>query len=90
LRAGGQSCSIDVPGALILDEPSLILEAARAGAGLALLVEPYVADDVAAGRLVRVLHDWTPPFPGLALYYAPGRHVPAGLRAFIDLIREVR
>ena len=86
----GQSCRIDVPGALILDEPSLILEAARAGAGLALLVEPYVAADVAAGRLVRVLQDWTPPFPGLALYYAPGRHVPAGLRAFIDLIREVR
>jgi DNA-binding transcriptional LysR family regulator len=87
---GGQSYRIDVPGALILDEPGLMLEAARAGAGLALLVEPFVADDLAAGRLARVLDDWTPSFPGLALYYAPGRHVPAGLRAFIELIRETR
>jgi DNA-binding transcriptional LysR family regulator len=86
----GKTVSVDVPGALILDEPGLMLEAARAGLGLALLVETQIADDVRSGRLVRVLHEWTPPFPGLALYYAAGRHVPAGLRAFIDLIREVR
>lgn len=86
----GQAVSVAVPGALVLDDPSVMLEAARAGVGLAFLVAPSVADDVASGRLVRVLEDWTPPFPGLALYYAPGRHVPAGLRAFIELIREVR
>lgn len=39
-------------------------------------------DDIAAGRLVRLLSDWTPPFPGLCLYY-PGRRNPsAGLTAF--------
>lgn len=85
----GKAISVDVPGALILDEPNLMHEAARAGLGLAFLVETYIADDVATGQLVRVLQEWTPAFPGLALYYAPGRHVPAGLRAFIDLIREV-
>lgn len=85
-----KAVSVDVPGALILDEPSLMLEAARAGAGLAMVVDTSIAGDVAAGRLMRVLEDWTPPFAGLALYYASGRHVPAGLRAFIELIREVR
>jgi DNA-binding transcriptional LysR family regulator len=48
-----------------------------------------VLDDVKAGRLVRVLADWTPSSGGLALYYPANRHVPAGLRAFVALIREV-
>jgi DNA-binding transcriptional LysR family regulator len=74
---------------LTLDEATLIRKAALEGAGLALLAEMQVVDDIAGGRLVRVLEDWTPPFPGLCLYYPGRRHVPAGLRAFIDLIREV-
>ncbi|WP_330220024.1 hypothetical protein [Pseudomonas nunensis] len=36
-----------------------------------------------------MLQDWLPPYPGLCLYYPANRHVPAGLRAFIDLVREV-
>ena len=86
----GESLSVDVHGPLTLDEPALMLEAARAGVGLTYLTEWNVAADVAAGRLQRVLKDWTPPFPGLCLYYPGRRHVPAGLRALIELIREVR
>ena len=50
--------------------------------------EPAVADDLAAGRLVQVLDDWTPPYPGLCLYYPSRRHMPASLRAFVALVRE--
>jgi DNA-binding transcriptional LysR family regulator len=80
--------AIDGDGSLILDEPNLMLAAARAGFGLAYLTERNVAADLATGSLVRVLDEWTPPFPGLSLYYPGRRHVPAGLRAMIDLIRE--
>ncbi|MGO4329574.1 LysR family transcriptional regulator [Cupriavidus sp. 2TAF22] len=84
----GESMSIDVQGALTLDDASLMLEAVRTGLGLAYLTEWNVAADLAAGTLQRVLEDWTPPFGGLCLYYPSRRHVPAGLRALIEMIRE--
>lgn len=79
---------INVEGALTLDEPALMLAAARAGLGLAYLTEWNVRADLEAGSLVRVLEDWTPPLDGLCLYFPGRRHVPAGLRALIELIRE--
>jgi DNA-binding transcriptional LysR family regulator len=85
----GNAVSINVEGPLTLDEPGLILDAARAGVGLAYLRESIVASDLAHGRLVRVLEDWTHPFPGICLFYPSRRNVPAGLRALIDLIREI-
>jgi DNA-binding transcriptional LysR family regulator len=87
---GDETALADVSGRLTLDEAGLIREAALAGYGLAYLSEWDVADDLRDGRLVQLLADWTPPFPGLCLYYPGGRHVPAGLRAFIDLIQERR
>jgi DNA-binding transcriptional LysR family regulator len=85
----GQAVLIDAPGFLTLDESGLMLEAALAGAGLAYIGEPSAAEHIAAGRLEVVLADWTPPYPGLSLYFAGRRHIPARLRALIDLIREL-
>ncbi|WP_394791238.1 LysR family transcriptional regulator [Rhodoferax sp.] len=84
----GEPQHVDVQGPLTLDEPNLMLEAALAGVGLAYLTEWNVAPYLADGRLQRVLQDWTPPFAGLCLYYPSRRHIPAGLRALVALIRE--
>ncbi len=86
----GEAFTIDVPGRLTLDESDVMLRAAREGVGLAYLNEWQVMEDIVAGRLVRVLADWTPPYPGLCLYYPGRRHIPAKLRAFVDLIKEAR
>jgi DNA-binding transcriptional LysR family regulator len=83
----GEQVEVDVKGALTLDESGLMIEAVRAGAGVGYLSEWSVGEDLAAGRLIQALDDWTPAYPGLCLYYPGRRHVPAGLRAFIDLIR---
>jgi DNA-binding transcriptional LysR family regulator len=85
----GKRVVIDVPGGLTLDEGRLMHEAALAGAGLAYIGEWAVAQDIAAGRLIAVLEDWTPPYPGLSLYFSSRRQIPARLRVLIDLIREL-
>jgi len=80
---------IDVPGSLTLDEPDLIAQASRAGVGLAYIVEWMVADDIASGRLVEVLSEWTPAYPGYCLYYPGRRYMAASLRAFVDLAQQI-
>ncbi len=85
----GQEMAIDVPGVLTLDHNGLMVEAAADGLGLAYVPEPSARAALDDGRLVTVLDDWCPLIPGLHLYYPGHRHVPAGLRAFIDVLREV-
>jgi DNA-binding transcriptional LysR family regulator len=86
----GEEMSLDVQGTLVLDEPGLMIEAARAGLGIGFLNDWNVTDDLASGRLVQVLKDWTPDYPGLCLYYPGRRNVTAGLRALVDLIKDER
>ena len=85
-----EEMALDVPGRLTLDNDGLMIEAALEGLGLAFVSDWWVTDYLANGSLQAVLEDWTPPFPGLCLYYPRHRHVTAGLRAFVDLIREQR
>ena len=84
----GQSVLIDVEGAITLDEASLARTAALASFGLTLAMESDVRDDIEAGRLVRVLEDWTPTLSPLSLYYPSRRNPTAAFRAFIDFARR--
>lgn len=84
----GHPTSVAVEGKLLCDAPALTLAAARAGFGIAMLFEAEVKADLEAGRLVRLLEEWCPPFAGLHLYYPGRRHPPAALRAFIEVVRR--
>jgi DNA-binding transcriptional LysR family regulator len=85
----GQILSVDITGPLTLDSDRLVLRAALEGAGLAYVNEWSARKALAEGRLVPVLSDWTPPYPGLSLYYPSHRHLAAAMRAFTDVIREL-
>src|SRR3984885_2152565 len=85
----GQILSVDITGQLTLDSDRLVLRAALEGAGLAYVSEWSARKALAEGRLIQVLRDWTPSYPGLCLYYPSHRHLAAAMRAFTDMIREL-
>ena len=81
---------VDVPGRLILDDAGLMLQCAAAGAGIAFVFEKEAEPLLRDGRLIRVLEDWCPRFPGMFLYHPMRRQMPAALRAFIDVARSMQ
>ena len=72
----GQSLNVRVDGQLVFNTSPSIVDAAVAGLGIASLPEEEFAPHLQEGRLVRVLEDWCPPFPGYYLYY-PSRKQPS-------------
>lgn len=84
----GERIEIEPAGALTIDSHLLMLDAAVRGVGLIWTSEWALADYLSDGRLVSVLDDWAESIPGLSLYYPGHRHIPAGLRLLIDVIRE--
>jgi DNA-binding transcriptional LysR family regulator len=79
-RAGG--------GNLVVNDASVLREAACAALGLALLPSSLVARELASGRLVTVL----PGFPrrelGVYAVHPHVRQVPPKVRAFVDLLAQ--
>ena len=85
---GDEELQIDVDGPITLDEASLARIAAISGVGIGYFMESDVREDMAQGRLVRILEDWTPPAQPLCLYFANRRNSSAALQAFIALARD--
>lgn len=85
----GNAPQIDVDGPITLDESSLSRIAVLDGIGIGFFMEADIRDDIAAGRLERVLEDWTPPTSPLCLYYPGRKNQSAALRAFIEMARRL-
>jgi DNA-binding transcriptional LysR family regulator len=64
------------------------------GEGIALLPRLFVEEDLAAGRLVEILPDWSAPEIWLTLYYPPYERLPLKVATFSDFfetyMRETR
>lgn len=84
----GQDFSVEVDGGPIFNDSGLGRRMAIAGLGLAQVFEAAAADDLAAGRLLRLLDAWQPPFPGFHLYYPSREQLAPKLRVFIDFMRQ--
>jgi DNA-binding transcriptional LysR family regulator len=89
-QKGRKSMTISANGPLVVDDTHLVIQAAMAGVGVGLAYEEQVADEIAKGRLMRVLQDWTPPIPGFFLYYPSRQYQPAALAALVNTLRLSR
>ena len=85
----GEQVQIDVRGPIALDEASLARAAVLEGVGVGYIFEQDILSEIEAGRVIRILKDWTPPYPGLCLYYPGRRNLSAGVKAFLELAREL-
>jgi DNA-binding transcriptional LysR family regulator len=83
----GEPLKVAVKGPVVFDDTHMVVQAALAGVGLAFAFEEHVAVHLAKGRLMRILKDWCPPFPGFFLYYPSKRNQPAALTALIGALR---
>lgn len=83
----GREFEVRVPGPLTFNEPELMLDCALEGLGVAYLLEHEVAPHVARGALVRLLADWTAPFPGFFLYYPSRQQLRPVFAAFLELVQ---
>jgi DNA-binding transcriptional LysR family regulator len=83
----GRELSVRVEGSLVFNDTDLLLMAALDGCGLASAFEAQVAEHVASGRLIRVLEDWCPTYPGFFLYYPSRRQTPPALAALVEALR---
>jgi DNA-binding transcriptional LysR family regulator len=69
---------VRVHGQLAFSTAPQVMKAALDGFGVAYVPEDMALAQLKAGRLLRVLEDWCPPFPGYHLYYPSRRqHSPA-------------
>ncbi len=84
----GQPFHIDVEGPITLDEASLARIAVLENMGIGYFMESDVREDLEAGRMVRLLADWTPPLARLCLYYPNRRNASAAFRALIEMARR--
>lgn len=84
---GRKSVNVKVDGQTIFNSTALMLQAALDGLGFAYVPYDLMKPHIEAGRLIPVLEDWWPTFPGYHLYYANRRQIAPALALVIEALR---
>jgi DNA-binding transcriptional LysR family regulator len=84
---GRKALTVSPQGPASFDDPDLVIHAVLDGVGIGSSLEASISGLIADGRLVSVLKDWSPSFPGYFLYYPSRKNQPAALAALIATLR---
>ena len=84
----GRQLNVRVDGQLTFNTSPHMVAAALDGLGIAFLPEDEFAPHLEKGRLVRVLEDWCPPFPGYHLYYPSRRQPSPAFSLVVEALRH--
>ncbi len=83
----GRPLNVRVQGQFVCNDVPMIIDTGLQGGGLVCLPNDTVQDLIAEGRLIRVLEDWCPPFPGYHLYYPSRRQNSPAFALLVDALR---
>jgi DNA-binding transcriptional LysR family regulator len=83
----GQALQVQVGGQCTFNTTPQMLQAALDGYGFAYVPEDLALGHLAAGRLLRVLDDWCPTWPGYHLYYPSRRQSSPAFALIVDALR---
>jgi DNA-binding transcriptional LysR family regulator len=83
---GGERRTVNLQASIFLDATLAVRAAVCAGAGLSVLPDFAITDDLAAGRLIHVLPQWNLPSGGIHAVFPTARFRPAKVNAFVELL----
>jgi DNA-binding transcriptional LysR family regulator len=87
-NAANEESLAELRESLIVNDAVGVIQAARLGMGVALLVMPDALPGLLDGSLVRLLPDWWVDAGKMSLFYSTRNLMPAKSRAFIDFVKE--
>ena len=86
--ASGESRTIHVRSRFRVDAPGSLRSLLQTNTGVSVLDQFNAQEGMRAGRLVRLLPEWSLPAAGIYAVFAPGKQVSAKVRSFVDFYRH--
>ena len=87
-RRGDETVRVDPQPRVCVDEALTIFRLVRNGAGVGVLSAYLCGPEIIAGRLVRLLPDWSFPPVAVSLVYPSRRELAPTVRAFAEFMKE--
>ena len=87
-RANGERFTLEHKPRLMCRSGPALLQAVHASTGVGLMLEQECAEDLKAGRLVRILPDWQTAEGTIYLVFTTARGLPPAVRALVDHLVE--
>ncbi|SHN03928.1 LysR family transcriptional regulator [Roseibium suaedae] len=90
LERGTEEVVLSLDWSVIVNETILSLELAETGGAICYTLEDRVRPQLADGRLIHVLPEWSSMGPAFHLYYPSRRQLPEALRALLRTMQRGR
>lgn len=88
LEKGDVSVQLALFARLIVSDMAILQAVATAGLGIAILPAMRSVQELATGRLKRVLPEWNPPSTPVHVVYPSSRHLSPIVKTFVDHLQE--
>ncbi len=88
LNNQGETITVNMPTALIVNDTDVMIDAARNGLGIGRIVTPMVQEGFKKGEIVPVLEEYWQPYSGLYVYFHKNTQKAKRVRVLIDFLLE--